>query len=162
MEAEVVACGAFRDVRPLTGLAGLVDWRLAGRLSRLARQGFLVGDVGELLLLPARPRLRFDKLLVFGLGPRAAFGDATFRAVLERAVDALEGLQVKSAVLELPGRGAGAATADLAAALLLELVDDERLDALALVEDVEGQRRFEVVAGERRRSSLRAQGIAAR
>jgi hypothetical protein len=162
VEAEVLACGVYRDARPLTGLAGLVDWRLAGRLSRLAQKGFLVGDVGEVVVLPARPRLTFDKLLLFGLGLRAGFGDATFRTVLERALDALAGLQVKSAVLEMPGRGDGAASAELAADTLFDLVDDARRDALVLVEDAEGQRRFEAAAGDRRRSSLRAQALAAR
>src|SRR6185369_1867914 len=82
--AEVIACGVYRDTRPLTGLAGLLDWRMAGRLSKLAKQGFLLGEVGEVLVVPARPRLTFDKLLAFGLGPRGSFADATFRKVLER------------------------------------------------------------------------------
>ena len=54
--SEVVVCGIWKDERPFTGLACLLDWRLAGRLSRLAKQGFLVGDVGEVLVVPARPR----------------------------------------------------------------------------------------------------------
>lgn len=162
VEAEVVACGVFRDVRPLTGLAGLIDWRLAGRLSRLARKGFLSGETGEVLVLPARPRLRSEKLLVFGLGPRASFDGGRYRSVLERVLDSLAGLQVKSVVLELPGRGAGAVTAEHAAEVLLGLADADRRDALTLVEDIEGQRGFEAAAGDRRRSSLRAQGLPAR
>src|ERR1700759_2730795 len=82
--SEVVVCGVWRDERPFTGLACLLDWLLAGRLSRLAKQGFLVGEVGEVLVVPARPRLPFDKLLACGRGPRASFGDPTFRTVLER------------------------------------------------------------------------------
>jgi hypothetical protein len=161
-EAEVVACGVFRDVRPLSGLAGLVDWRLAGKLSRLAKKGFLQGDVGELVVLPARPRLPFEKLLVFGLGPRAGFGDGTFRAVLERALDALAGLQVKSAILELPGRGAGAVDAERATETLFDLTDDDRRDTLVLVEGGDGQARALATAAERRRSALRAQSQNAR
>src|SRR5215510_10836977 len=100
MSAEVALCGIYRDERPLSGLAGLLDWRLAGRLSRLAKQGFLLGEVGELLAVPVRPRLPFDKILVAGLGPRGAFGDSTFRKVLERTIGALAGLHVKKAILE--------------------------------------------------------------
>jgi hypothetical protein len=162
VEAEVVACGVFRDVRPLSGLAGLVDWRLAGRLSRLARASFLVGEIGEALVLPARPRLPFDKVLVFGLGPRQTFGEAAFRTVLSRALDTLSGLQVKTTVIELPGRAADAVSAEHAAEVLLDLVDEERRDALTLVEDAEGQRRLDAAAGDRRRSSLRAQALAPR
>ncbi|MBX3212867.1 MAG: leucyl aminopeptidase [Labilithrix sp.] len=155
--AEVVACGIYRDARPLTGLAGLLDWRLAGRLSRLAKQGFLLGEVGELLALPVRPRLPFDKLLVAGLGPRGAFGDATFRKVLERTIGALEGLHVKKAIVELPGRGDQGISPERAAELLLDLIGDDERDALTFVEDPGDQQRIEKHAQERRRSALRAE-----
>src|SRR4029079_9563108 len=59
--SEAVVCGIWRDERPLTGLACLLDWRLAGRLSRLARQGFLVGDPGEGVVVSSRARLPLAK-----------------------------------------------------------------------------------------------------
>lgn len=157
MSAEVVACGIYRDERPLSGLAGLLDWRLAGRLSRLAKQGFLLGEVGEVLAMPVRPRLPFDKLLVAGLGPRGAFGDATFRTVLERTMSSLQGLHVKKAVVELPGRGDDTITAERAAEILLDLIGDDERDALTFVEDPSEQQRIEKLAQERRRSALRAE-----
>jgi hypothetical protein len=157
--SEVVVCGIWRDERPLTGLACLLDWRLAGRLSRLARQGFLVGDVGEVLVLPARPRLPFDKLLACGLGPRASFGPAAFRTVLERILDALVGLSVKKAVVELPGRGVSGLDPEASAEILLEVMGDDDRDALCFVEDPESQRRIEKHAQERHRTALRAQGM---
>src|SRR4051794_22160903 len=140
--SEVVVCGVWRDERPLTGLACLLDWRLAGRLSRLAKQGFLVGEVSEVLVVPARPRLPFDKLLVAGLGARTKFTDATFRTVLARVLDALKGLSVKKAVVELPGRGDHGVDAEHAAAILLDLIGEDERDALCFVEDAEGQRRI--------------------
>lgn len=161
-DSEVVVCGVWRDARPFTGLAGLLDWRLSGRLSRLAKRGFLVGDVGEVLVIPARPRLPFDKLLACGLGARAAFGDATFRSVLERILDALTGLSVKKAVIELPGRGDGSLEAERAAEILLDLIGNDERDALCFVEELEGQRRIEKHAQERHRTALRAQAMASR
>ena len=160
--SEVVVCGIWRDERPLTGLACLLDWRLAGRLSRLAKQGFLVGDVGELLVLPARPRLPFDKVLACGLGPRGSFGDAAFRTVLERVIDALAGLSVKTAVIELPGRGSESLDAERSAEILLDIIGEDDRDALCFVEEPDGQRRIEKQAQERRRTALRAQGMSAR
>jgi hypothetical protein len=160
--SEVVICGVWKDERPLTGLACLLDWRLAGRLSRLAKQGFLVGDQGEVLVLPARPRLPFDKLLACGLGPRASFGEATFRAVLERIIDVLTGLSVKKAVIELPGRGDSGVDPEQAASILLDVLGDDERDALCFVEDPEAQRRIEKHAQERHRTALRAQGMTAR
>jgi hypothetical protein len=160
--SEVVVCGVWKDRRPLTGLAGLLDWRLAGRLSRLAKKDFLVGDVGEVLVLPARPRLPFDKLLACGLGPHATFGEATFRTVLARILDALTGLSVKKAVIELPGRGDERLEPERAAEVLLDLLGDDERDALCFVEEPESQRRIEKHAQERHRTALRAQAMAAR
>lgn len=159
--AEVVACGIYRDERPLAGLAGLLDWRLAGRLSRLAKQEFLLGDVGELLAVPVRPRLPFDKILVAGLGPRARFDDETFRAVLTRTLTALDGLHVKKAVVELPGRGDDAITAERAAEILLDLAIDERA-TLTFVEDSNGQQSIEKQAQLRRRTVLQKANASAR
>src|SRR5258705_12067782 len=56
------------DERPLTGLAGLVDWRLSARLSRLLRAGLLSGDAGEAVLTPPGPRRGVQKLFVFRAG----------------------------------------------------------------------------------------------
>lgn len=160
--SEVVVCGIWKDQRPLTGLASLLDWRLAGRLSRLARKGFLTGDVGEVLAVPVRPRLPFDKLLACGLGPRAAFDDAAFRTVLARILDAITGLSVKKAVIELPGRGHGGLEAERAAEILLDLLGDDDREALCFVEDADGQRRIEKHAQDRHRTALRAQALSTR
>jgi len=116
---EVVACSIWQDQRPLTGLAGLLDWRLAGRLSMLARDTFLAGVLGEVLFVPGKPRLPFDKVLVLGLGARAEFGDEPFRVALRRLVLTLEGLNVRRAIVELPGRGDQAIAPERAAELVL-------------------------------------------
>lgn len=154
--AEVIACSVFRDERPLRGLAGLLDWRLAARLSKLAKEEFLSGDAGEVLVAPVRPRLPFDKVLLAGLGPRASFDDATFRMVAAKILDALSGLHVKRAVIELPGRASDAITPERAAELFLEIATDEQTDALVLVEDGESARRMEKHAKERRLRLARA------
>jgi hypothetical protein len=154
--AEVIACGIYRDARPMTGLAGLMDWRLSGRLSKLAKQGFLLGEVGEVLALPVRPRLPFDKLLVAGLGPRTSFGDATFKKVAARMIDAIAGLHAKKAILELPGRGDEAISAERAADILLDLIGDDERDVLTFVEEPKDQQRIERQAHDRRRSALRS------
>ncbi len=160
--AEVVACAVFKDERPLRGLAGLLDWRLAGRLSRLAKETFLQGDTGEVLALPVRPRLPFDKALVVGLGPRASFGDATCKKALERIFDALSGLHVKKALVELPGRGSDAITVERAAEVLFEVLGDDEREALVLVEGPEAQKKIERQLQDQRQRALRSLGAAAR
>jgi hypothetical protein len=149
---EFVACGVWRDRRPFSGLAGLLDWRLAGKLSRLARDGYLVGELGEALFLPGRPRTPFDKVLVLGLGARESFGPASFDAALDRLVASLEGLRVRRAVVELPGRADGAFDAETAAQRVLDRVGDAPAhDAWWLVEDAESETRIARHALEERR-----------
>jgi hypothetical protein len=116
--AEVVACSMWEDERPLRGVAGLLDWRLAGRLSILVKSGFMRGEAGEVVLVPGRPKLPFEKVLVFGLGPRARFDDGVVRQTLTRLKSTLDGLKVKRALVELPGRGNGELDIELATELL--------------------------------------------
>jgi hypothetical protein len=153
---ELLACSIWRDQRPMRGVAGLLDWRLAGALSRLARKGFLAGELGDVVFVPGRPRLRFEKVLVFGLGARSGFGEGTFREVLSHLVRALAGLRVRRAVVELPGRADGLLEAERARELVLEcLGDSETPDVWWLVEPPEAQRRMAERAQDERRRSRR-------
>jgi hypothetical protein len=150
--AELLACAAWSDERPMRGLAGLLDWRLAGRLSALAKDGFLKGDLGEVLLVPGRPHLPFEKVLVFGLGPRATFGDDAYREVALHMLRVLRGLHVRRAVVELPGRGAEAIDAERATELLFACAGEaEEADAWWLVEPPAAQVVIERRAQDERR-----------
>jgi hypothetical protein len=150
--AEVIACSVWQDERPMRGLAGLLDWRLSGRVSRLARAEFLKGDLGEVLCLPGRPRLPFDKVVVIGLGRRDAFDEAAFRAATGALLRTLEGLRVQRAVVELPGRGDDRIAPTLAADIVLEAArDSEAHDAWYLVEGAEAQAKIASRAHEERR-----------
>ena len=69
----------FKDDRPLRGAAGLADWRLCGRLSRLIKANRATAEAGETLLLPPGRRLRFARVLWFGLGDAKGYSDERFR-----------------------------------------------------------------------------------
>jgi hypothetical protein len=154
--AELLACTVWREERPMRGLAGLLDWRMAGRLSALAKSGFLTGDLGEVVMVPGRPSLPFEKLLVFGLGTRATFGDETFRSVVVRLLRTLEGLRVRRAVVELPGRADDSIDAERAAQIVLECIgDSQEHDAWWLVERADAQRRIQQRAQDDRRRARR-------
>jgi hypothetical protein len=149
---ELCACTIWSDQRPMRGLAGLLDWRLGGRLSALLKSQFMHGDLDEALLVPGKPHLSFDKVLVVGLGARSAFGDGTFRGSLLRIARALEGMRVRRAVVELPGRSAGAIEPEDAITLALDcLGNSPDHDAWWLVEDAVSQRRVVERATEERR-----------
>jgi len=150
---EVLVASLASDERPPHGLAGLLDWRLSGRISRLCESGFATGEIGEVLLVPGKPKLPFDKLVLFGMGRRSDFNEHVFRAVVERMLSTLEGLRARSAVVELPGRHIQAITAERAADLLLEAASTRpEHDLWTLVESVEAQRAItQHMVQERRR-----------
>lgn len=142
LESEVLACAVWEDVRPCDGVAGLCDWRLAGRLSALQRDDFLRGQRGEVLLMPARPGLGFDKLLLFGAGPRSAFDEQIFRSVMQQMLRTIDDLHAHLAVVELPGRASELIAAETAADLLLEAAGRTHPESVwTLVEDGDARRR---------------------
>jgi len=150
--AELCACSLWEDERPMRGLAALVDWRMGGRLSALIKSGFLSGRHGEALLVPGKPHVPFEKVLVAGLGRRADFDDDAFRGSVTRIASALEGLRVRRAVVELPGRGAGEIDPERAITMALECVGDSpEHDAWWLVETPAAQKRIEQRAADERR-----------
>ncbi|HEX2674873.1 MAG TPA: M17 family peptidase N-terminal domain-containing protein, partial [Polyangiaceae bacterium] len=81
---EIIVSTIASDERPPHGVTGLLDFRLAGRISRLIQAGFATGKVGEVLLIPGKPKLPFDKILLFGIGKRSEFNDPVFRTVLNK------------------------------------------------------------------------------
>jgi hypothetical protein len=138
---EVLVAALACDERPPHGLAGLLDFRLAGRVSRLIRAGYAKGTIGEVLLVPGKPKLPFDKLLFFGIGRTSEFGETAFRNVLEAMLRTLEGLRARSAVVELPGRHFGAISPERAADILLESAGGRpEHDVWTLVEPQDAQR----------------------
>jgi hypothetical protein len=153
---EVLVATTLIDERPAHGVAGLIDWRLSGRLSRLMLDGFATGKLGEVLLLPGKPHMSYDKLLLFGAGPRAEFGERVYRDVLGRIFATLEGLRARAAVVELPGRHFGGVTAEQAAAILLEMATAHPdHDVWTLVETPEAQRVISQQLAQERRRILR-------
>jgi hypothetical protein len=153
LSAEVATCALFEDDWPMTGLAGLLDWRLAGRLSALGRSGYLTGASGEVMLVPGRPRVPFEKVVLLGLGRREAFDEDACTRALERIGGVLEGLKVRRAVVELPGRADGTIAPERATELLLQgvgkskehdawwLVEDERSEQVVTARARDDQRR---------------------
>lgn len=119
VDTEVVCCSVWSDARPSHGVAGLCDFRLAGRISALQRKGHITGDLGEVVLLPGKPKTSFDKILLFGAGARATFDEEAFQKVLVAMLDTIEDLASRGPVIELPGRHDNLITPERAADLLL-------------------------------------------
>ena len=153
IESEVLACSVWQDVRPSGGVSELCDWRLCGRISQLQRKGYLLGQLGEVMLLPAGPRMMADKLLVFGAGPRSEFDEETFARIVRHMLRTLDNLQAHQAVVELPGRQDDRIAAERAADMLLEAAGRSHESCTwILIEGAEARRRItQHMIEERRR-----------
>ena len=129
----------FKDDRPLRGAAGLADWRLCGRLSRLVRSNRATGDKGETLMLPASRRLRFNRILWFGLGDAKGYSDDRFRKDVAWILGVVSKAGATDWALQMPGRASGLIGARRAIEIVLEdqlLVDQ----SITLLEDPAGQK----------------------
>lgn len=151
--SEALACCLYEDALPPRGVAGLVSFRLAGRVDRLLAEGFLTGRLGEVLLLPGRPRMVADKVLLFGLGERPSFREAHFDQVVDRMLRSLVDLCIRSAVVELPGRLDDAFAPEQAADRFLANAAryKDAFDSFILVERPAAQRRINLHMIEERR-----------
>ncbi len=154
---DVVVGSMCEDERPPRGVAALIDWRMSGKLSARCLNGFLTGARGERFLLPGRPRLPFEKVLLFGLGPRAELDEARFTEALAAIFDALAGLQARRAAIDLPGRHDGKIPPARALELLTQVLAERTpssLEALAIVDDREAQRAIEALRARPGRRNL--------
>lgn len=156
LKAEAISIPVFSDERPPRGPLGLLDWRLCGRVSKLIQRGQLTGERGEIVLVPARPRLTFEKLFLFGVGPRSEFDPALFEATVERMLATLTGVRVRASVLVLPGRNGLIGAADAMERFLRIASAHSDHDDVILVEDADAQKAMEpVVESEKRRARAR-------
>jgi hypothetical protein len=114
---DALCVSVWSDVRPLRGAAGLLDWRMCGRLSALVAAGKVTGADGEQTLFPSANRLPWRLVLALGAGPRAEFSDKRLQATVRRALKAIKGLGARRLALALPAREGERATTGAAAAL---------------------------------------------
>jgi hypothetical protein len=120
---DALALGFFSDERPLRGAAGLADWRLCGRISRLIRQRRLSGRRGETLMLPTGRRLPFKRLVLFGLGDSSRFDEDIYRQHVRWMRDVLGRMRSQRYAIQPPGRASGFIGARRALELWLEESD---------------------------------------
>jgi hypothetical protein len=154
---EVLACCLFEDERPVQGFAGLVDWRMASRLSRHLIAGNLTGVLGESALIPGKPSVPFEKLILFGMGPKTRFDEAIFLDVLHQIIQTLGALRVRMAVLERPGRHTSVVDATRATELITGVCEEHGgQDVWTLIENPADQKRItQHLEEERRRKRQR-------
>lgn len=131
----------FADERPLRGAAGLADWRLNGRLSRLLRARKASGDRGETVLLPPGRRLRFARVMLFGLGESKGYGEERYRADIRRIREVAQQAGIEQYAIQAPGRATGLIGARRALELWIDEADrDDRTADVTLIDDPAGSK----------------------
>jgi hypothetical protein len=135
---EALVLTYFDDERPLRGAAGLADWRLCGRLSRLIQSKKLSGAAGETTMLPPPgKRLPFGRLMLFGLGAQRGFDEARYRGEIRRIRDVLGKAGIKQYAIQPPGRATGL----IAARRAFELwADEPDTSDVTILESPSGQK----------------------
>ncbi len=136
---DCLVLAVFRDDRPLRGAAGLADWRLCGRLSRLLKSQRATADAGETIMLPPGRRLRFSRVMWFGLGDAKGYSDDRLRKDLTWIAGVVKNAGVSDWAVQVPGRASGLIGARRAVEIILE---DATLsqESLTLLEDPAGQK----------------------
>jgi len=134
---DCLVLSVFHDERPLRGAAGLADWRLCGRLSRLVKANRVSADARETMMLPPGRRLAFSKILWFGLGESKGYSDDRFRADLAWIVDVVAKANITDWVFQPPGRASGLIGARRAIEIMLDTLVDK---SITLIEDPAGQK----------------------
>jgi hypothetical protein len=154
LKSEALSVPFFSDERPLRGALGLVDFRLLGRISKLLVSGKIDGHRGETVLVPARPRLTFEKIFLFGLGPRSTFDLSVYERTTEHMLATLTKARVRASVLVLPGRALELIDPTTAMEAFLRVAGSHAdHDDVTLVEDVDAQKSMlPIVERERRRA----------
>ena len=138
--ADALVLTFFEDERPLRGASGLVDWRMCGRLSHLLEEGRITGRRGETTLFPPRPRLPFDRLVLYGLGVASDFDEPGCLEALGAIFDTLTSLRSRTCLLVVPGRPTGRVHAERGLDLLFDAVRGrDGQDAVTLLEPYAAQ-----------------------
>ncbi len=151
--SEVLAVPLFLGQRPPRGCAGLLDYRMSGRLSETLRSGTLSGDLGEKVFLRGRPKVPFDKLLLYGAGAPEKFNLQVFATLVDLLLESLSDLGIRRAVVELPGREGDVVSPEMRAEVLLSRAGNNPVfDTWTLVETPEASRAIRDLLARDRRS----------
>lgn len=103
--ADSLCVFVAEDVRPLPGLAGYLDWRLCGALSRVLKNGWFVGARGDALLVPSDGRVAMPRVFVIGIGRAKAANEAELTEAMAAAAKVLSKAKVENVALEVPPVG---------------------------------------------------------
>lgn len=157
-DGDALVLTFFREERPLRGAAGLADWRLCGRLSRLIKMGRVRGEHGESLLMPCARRLPFRRILLLGMGAQRPFGDDVFRAHVRRIRDVMKKAGIQEYAVQPPGRATGLVAARRALEMWIEESGDAEGERVTIIDNAGAQKEMADILHARQRATAAVRG----
>ena len=102
VEDDTLAVFCFSDQRPLQGVPALLDWRLAGRISRRLKSGLFVGEAADHLLLWDPRYQNGRKIFLFGLGNIGTCKAKTIKDSCAKAIKVMRDAGISNIVFLAP------------------------------------------------------------
>lgn len=99
-QGSCIILGVYADNK-LTPEANQIDQTSGGYLSQLLERGDITGKLEQTLLLHTIPNLKFDRVLLVGLGQEEEFQDKHFIKVLKKAYIAVKNTNAENALCTL-------------------------------------------------------------
>lgn len=146
LSQELLLLPLFVEDRPPQGALGLVDYRMAGKISALIAEGRISAELCAAYALPGRPGLNFERVVVVGAGPIAEFHATTGERVIERMLEAADELKTARATIELPGRAREVLSAEVAMQLFDRVRERSPLRSWTLIESAPAARRMSALS----------------
>jgi hypothetical protein len=101
LNADALVISLTTDERPLRGLAGYLDWRLCGEVSRFLISAQFTGALGEKVLSITGGRIPAQRLFYFGWGPKKDT-EKNADTILPLILETLREAKVHSVAIHLP------------------------------------------------------------
>lgn len=154
LQTELIILPFFSDERPLSGPAGLIDWRLCGALSNKVMAGYLDGSFGEKALVTAPSKLQADALMLVGLGTSVDFDAGVAERACTLIAETLTQGKVSTAALALPGRSMNLLPALQAMQLWLAAsAYDDEIEEVSIIDRTEEHRALDSLFQSLRRQA---------
>ena len=94
-EAELIVVSLFKDMIPLKGDAGYIDWILNGQISNLIKKKKVFGNFKEAVLLSSLNKLPSEKILLIGFGKSTNLTSPKLSYIFSNVVDAICRMKIK-------------------------------------------------------------------
>lgn len=133
----------YADEKPPRGLAGLIDWRTDGTISRMTAGGRITGEYAECVLFSTNNRTACGFILFFGLGRKREITPERMRDAGAIVGGKLAKAHVKRFALGLPPAGEDRIPWGEALAIFLGAIAEEgRWESVTIVDDPDKVKKF--------------------